>query len=65
MWVPTFLLKASSLLLGEFVDETLLCSLRVFPKKLIDSGFKFQYPDLSTALKDLFSTTRRIENGLK
>lgn len=55
MWVPSFVFTAASFLIGEFANETLLSSLRIFPKKLIDSGFKFQYPDLKTAFNDIFS----------
>jgi len=40
-------------LLGEMADELLLRGTRVVPKKLEDLGFKFTYPDLSEALKEL------------
>jgi len=52
-WIPSFILKTSRFLLNEFVEETILVSLRTIPKKLLDNGFKFQYPDLQSALKDL------------
>jgi uncharacterized protein (TIGR01777 family) len=48
--VPGF---AMSLILGEF-GSVLLKGQRVVPKKLLDSGFRFSFPDLRTALKDLF-----------
>lgn len=47
--VPKLLLK---LLLGES-SSLLLGSQRVIPKKLMENGFKFRYPELSDALADL------------
>jgi uncharacterized protein (TIGR01777 family) len=48
--VPAAPLK---LLLGEFANS-LLEGQRAVPKKLLDSGFKFRFPDLDPALRDLF-----------
>lgn len=47
--VPGFILK---LLLGESA-EILLTGQRVFPKKLIESGYRFRFQSLQDALKDL------------
>jgi len=47
--VPGFVM---SLILGEF-GSVLLKGQRVAPKKLLDSGFRFSFPDLRTALKNL------------
>ena len=47
--VPGFVM---SLILGEF-GSVLLKGQRVAPKKLLDSGFRFSFPDLKSALKDL------------
>ena len=47
--VPGFVLKA---LLGEFGD-VVLKGQRVVPKKLLQEGFKFQFPTLREALLDL------------
>jgi uncharacterized protein (TIGR01777 family) len=44
LFLKTMLGESSSLLLG---------SQRVTPKKLLDNGFKFRYPDLKVALADL------------
>jgi uncharacterized protein len=45
--LPAF---AARLALGEMADELLLASTRVLPKRLLDSGFQFQYPELESAL---------------
>jgi uncharacterized protein len=47
--VPGFMLK---LILGEFGD-VLLKGQKVLPKKLLDLGFHFIYPDLKAALQNL------------
>ena len=48
--LPGFMAK---LMLGEFAEEVLLKGQRVRPKKLLDSGFTFNHPDLPRALRDL------------
>lgn len=46
---------ALTLLFGaEAVEEFILSSQRVVPKKLIEMGFKFDYSDLKTAFSNLF-----------
>lgn len=45
--VPGFLLRMAA---GEF-GEMLLNGQRVYPKKLIDQGFEFTYPELETAVR--------------
>lgn len=47
--VPTFILK---IFLGK-AAETLTDSQRVIPKRLLDTGYKFNYPEISSALQDL------------
>lgn len=47
--VPEFILKIA---LGQMADM-LLHGQRVVPKKAIDAGFKFQFPKLGSALKDV------------
>ena len=37
-------------IMGEVADETIFQSARVVPRKLLDHGFVFQYPDLHHAL---------------
>lgn len=49
--VPSFVLK---LLLGEMA-EMLLTGQKVIPKKLTETGFRFQFPDPESALKAIFS----------
>ncbi len=47
---PAFALRAA---LGEMADEMLLASARVYPRRLLDSGYRFARPDLETALREL------------
>lgn len=42
---------ALRLVLGEMADATLLASVRVLPKRLLASGYRFEHPDLETALR--------------
>lgn len=48
--IPSFLI---TLIFGEMGQELLLSSQRVEPKKALESGFKFSYPDLEQALRHL------------
>jgi len=45
--VPEFAVK---LIFGEMGEETLLAGQRVLPRRLLDSGFEFAYPELAAAL---------------
>lgn len=45
--MPAF---AARLAFGEMADEMLLASQKVLPKKLLNAGFHFQFPDLGAAL---------------
>ena len=47
--VPAFALQSA---LGEFSQEV-LGSTRVLPKVLLDAGFKFQDPDIESAMRTL------------
>ncbi len=49
---PRALLEMGALLIGT-ETELILKSRWVFPQRLLDHGFTFQYPHLETALKDL------------
>jgi uncharacterized protein len=46
--VPGFALRIA---VGKMADEGLLASARAIPKRLLDSGFEFQDPELETALR--------------
>ena len=46
--VPEFALK---LMFGEMAQETLLTSQRVIPRRLLDAGFRFRFPDVEEALR--------------
>jgi hypothetical protein len=48
--VPAFMLK---IMFGEIANELFLASQRVYPKKLIDAGFKFKYSKLKKALESM------------
>jgi uncharacterized protein (TIGR01777 family) len=41
---------AARMMFGQVADEVLLASQRAVPKRLLDAGFKFDDPDLGTAL---------------
>jgi len=46
--LPSFAARAA---LGEMADEVLLASARVIPARLLESGFRFQHPELEGALR--------------
>lgn len=48
--IPGF---AARLAFGEFADEGFLASARLQPERLLATGFKFQFPDLRSALENL------------
>jgi hypothetical protein len=50
--VPAFMLK---ILLGEMAEGLVLSGQRAIPKKLLDAGFEFNYPELENALKDILN----------
>jgi len=53
LWRPTLCPLPSPvvrLLFGEMGDETLLCSQRVVPTRLLDSGFRFAHPAIHGAV---------------
>jgi len=49
--VPGFLLK---ILLGEMAD-VLLTGQRVLPRKALELGYRFQFPELEQALKEILT----------
>lgn len=50
--VPAFVIK---FLFGQMGRETILGSQKVFPKKLLDTNFKFKYPTINEALNNLLN----------
>jgi len=48
--VPGFVLR---LLVGEMANEALLTGQRVVPKRLLEAGFEFLYPEAEFALRDI------------
>jgi uncharacterized protein (TIGR01777 family) len=54
LYRPTFLPLpefAVSLVFGEMGDALLIDSTKVLPKRLLDAGYEFKYPDLKSALE--------------
>jgi uncharacterized protein (TIGR01777 family) len=49
--VPGFMLR---LFLGEMASELILSGQRAMPKRLLESGYEFIYPELEPALRELF-----------
>jgi uncharacterized protein (TIGR01777 family) len=55
LYRPTFLPLpefAVNLVFGEMGDALLIDSTKVIPKRLLDAGYEFKYPDLKTALEN-------------
>lgn len=50
MSIPAFMAR---LAFGEMADNTLLASARAIPAKLLAAGFKFQYPEIEAALRQV------------
>jgi len=48
--IPAFALK---IMFGEMADELFLAGQRVYPRKLINAGFKFKYPELKKTLESI------------
>jgi uncharacterized protein (TIGR01777 family) len=48
--IPAFVLK---IMFGEMVDELFLAGQRVYPRKLINAGFNFKYPELKKTLESI------------
>ena len=51
---PAFLMK---FILGDMAKETILASQKIFPKKLLEAGYQFKYPNLNPALAESFNDT--------
>ena len=46
--------SAAKILFGEMAEAILLADQQVLPQRLLESGFQFQFPDLASALADLY-----------
>nr|XP_054748602.1 epimerase family protein SDR39U1-like [Lytechinus pictus] len=58
MWRPTIFPLPGFVVKGVFGDERavmLLEGQKVLPKRTLDSGYKFRYPDINSALKEVVS----------
>jgi NAD dependent epimerase/dehydratase family enzyme len=49
---PEFGIKIGARIMG-IEPDLILKSLSVYPQKLIDSGYKFQYPTLTSAIQQI------------
>jgi uncharacterized protein (TIGR01777 family) len=47
--IPAFVLRAA---LGEVAQELILAGQRVLPKRLLEAGYRFSYPELEGALRE-------------
>lgn len=54
----TWMLKIGALIIGT-ETELLLKSRWVLPEKLIDKGFKFEFPTIESALQDILVSRQR------
>jgi uncharacterized protein len=54
--VPAF---APRLVLGEFADEMLFTSMRIHPVRLLETGYRFRFPELAPALRHTLGRPRR------
>ena len=52
MKVPASMLR---LMVGQMAEETVLASHRAEPKRLLEEGFQFSWPQLSPALKEILA----------
>ena len=50
--IPAF---APRLVLGEFADEMLFSSIRAHPARLLETGYRFRFPELEPALRHTLS----------
>jgi uncharacterized protein (TIGR01777 family) len=53
-WLPVPEL-AVKLIFGQMGEETVLGSQKVYPNRLMEAGYTFQFPELTSALEELFS----------
>lgn len=60
MRVPPFAIKMA---MGAEAAQAVLTGQRAIPKRLVDAGFAFVFPDLRSALADLASDTREVANA--
>jgi uncharacterized protein (TIGR01777 family) len=51
--VPGFVLKT---LFGQMAEELLLAGQQVLPSRLLNAGFEFKYPEIESALNNLFTS---------
>ncbi len=47
-WMPAV---AARLVFGEYIQELAIASARATPRRLLDAGFEFKYPDLESCLE--------------
>jgi uncharacterized protein (TIGR01777 family) len=50
---------APKLVLGEFADEMLFSSMRIRPARLLETGYRFRFPELEPALRHTLGRPKR------
>jgi hypothetical protein len=50
-------------LFGEMAQEALLAGQRVLPRRLVESGYEFQFPDLEVALRHALKSKGVVAAG--
>ena len=53
LWLPAPVIKV---MFGQMGEELLLSSQNIYPKFLIESRFKFKYPDIKSALQNIITS---------
>ncbi len=55
--LPTF---GAKLAFGEMAEELLLSGARIVPRKLLESGYQFAFPELEDTFRQLLATTKPL-----
>jgi len=53
-WTPKIPPSIARFLLGKVVDEVFISSQKVYPHRLLDNGYRFQYPTIESVISSLY-----------